>query len=79
MIRYRRRRTSQVRQYNPWDWDAEPGDLAVDSHGTLYRLEESTGWGKNKLGELTPRKIKPPKLGMKARIIKGEVYWVDPT
>jgi len=76
-IRYRRRRTTRVLTYNPWNFDAEVGDLMVDSvDGALYRLEESSGWGKRTSGDLTPRRIKPLSTDMVAKIIDGEIWWI---
>jgi len=75
-IRYKRRRSARVYHWNPWNPDIEIGDLLVDHRGKLYRAEASTGWGKRKAGDLTPREIKPPDDTMKAIIVGDEVFWV---
>lgn len=75
VMRYRRRRSANVLLYNPWNFKAEPGDLMVTNGGTLFRLEESSGWGKRMSGVLYPRQIKPPQKGMVAVIKDDEVYW----
>jgi hypothetical protein len=63
--------------FNPWNDAIEPGDLLVNSiTGKLFRATESTGRDKRDSGELTPREIKPPHDGLKAKIYLGEVYWV---
>lgn len=72
--RYRRKRSSKVLNFDSWNFDAEPGDLMVDYRGKLFRLEQSSGWGKRNAGELTPREIKPPK-GCIAVILDNEIYW----
>jgi len=77
VLRYRRRRSSTVWHFNARAWDAEPGDLMVTHDGTLYRLEESSGWGKREAGELTPRTIKPPRPELYAVIHEGEVWWAQ--
>ena len=78
-IRFRKRKATRVRRYNPRDWDAEPGDLMVESFGSgkLYRLEDRRIGPMAAAGELYPREIAPPKSGLKAVIEDGEVYWVD--
>ena len=77
VLRYRRRRSSTVWHYNARAWDAEPGDLMVTHDGILYRLTESSGWGKREAGELTPRTIKPPHPGLFAVIHEDEVWWAQ--
>ncbi len=74
--RYRKRKTAKVWPYNPRNFQIDPGDLMVDWNGSLYRAEESSGSGKRRLGELTPRYIKPPDNKARAVIEDGEVYWV---
>lgn len=76
-IRYRRRRAVAVLRFNPWNCDAEPGDLMVGSEGSLVRLE-SARTSAAAAGELYPRLIHPPKRGMLAAIIDGEVWWLWP-
>ena len=77
MIRYRRRRSTKVLNYDAWNFEIEIGDLLVNPGGILFRAEESSGWGKACAGELYTREIKPPEVGMKAVIIKDEIYWVE--
>jgi len=77
VLRYRRRRSSTVWHFNARAWDAEPGDLMVTRDGILYRLTESSGWGKREAGELTPRTIHPPRAGLCAVIHEGEVWWAQ--
>ena len=55
----------------------EPGDIIVDIDGRMFRCEKSSSWCKRNTGELYPRRIKPPKPGMKATIIDGEAYWIE--
>ena len=74
--RYRKRGTATVWHYSPWCQEAEPGDLMVTDSGQLYRLQESSGWGKRKAGELTLRLILPPMHGLIAKIVGEEVWWV---
>ena len=77
--RYRRRRSAKVLHFNQWNQEAEQGDLMVDStNGKLYRLEQSSGWGKRMSGELTPREIPPPYDGLIACIKDDEVWWIKP-
>jgi len=84
--RYRRCRTARVWGYNPWAWNAEPGDLMVCGlTGRLYRLEEPSSWPKAAAGELYPRHVKPPEAGLRAEIVnvdapqdQWEVWWVRP-
>jgi hypothetical protein len=76
MIKYRRKRSSKVLAYNPWNFNAEPGDLMVDHSGNLFRLEENPSPIIRAGGELRPRRIKPKKTNMKAKIINKEIYWV---
>ena len=55
----------------------EAGWLLVDACGFLYRAEESSGRNKAASGELTPRRIKPPKQYPEARAVlkDGKVLW----
>lgn len=77
-IKYRRRESTRVSYYNPWDMSAEVGDLMVCAQtGKLYRLQESSGINQARSGELYPRTIKPPQSGMKAILEDGEIYWTD--
>ena len=71
-----RRYKTKKKVWEGTDWYCEPGDLMIQfCH--LYRLRESNGWGKRSLGELTPIEIKPPKDGLEAQMIDGEVWWVE--
>lgn len=76
-IRYRRRRSAKVLVYNPWNFDAEVGDLMVSDNGLLYRMEKSSSWWVNAAGELYARLVHPPRKDMKAVIDHGEIYWVN--
>lgn len=51
--------------------------FSSESPACVVRLEESSGWGKARWGELYPRDVRPPKVGLKAIIEDGEVYWTD--
>lgn len=73
--RYRRRRSARVSGWNPWNPDAEVGDLVVTHTGILCRLEESSSWGARTAGVLYPRKVWPPQPGALAEIRGDEVYW----
>ena len=53
------RTKARILKYNPWNQDAEPGDIMI-GEGKLFRLEESHGWGRRTAGELYCREIKPP-------------------
>ena len=74
-IRYRKRKKTRVLQWNPKNWDAEPGDLMVQmGYGRLYRLEAATNPGAA-TGELYPREIK--RAGYRIEWHEdGELYWV---
>ena len=63
-----------VLKYNPWNENAEPGDIMVSHTGRAWRLYQSSGWGKRNLGELSMREIKKP--GKYATIEKGKLVWV---
>ena len=76
MIKYRKHKKTKIIT-NCRDWSAEVGDLFLDSNGTLSRLQESTGINKSRLGELTPRKINPPKENMIAVLIDGSIFWKE--
>ncbi|KKN02490.1 hypothetical protein LCGC14_1117160 [marine sediment metagenome] len=79
-IKYRKRKTTKVLRFNARNFDAEPGDLMVETYGSgkLYRLEDRRIGPMATAGELYPRLIKPPTEGLKAVIEDGEVFWVDP-
>lgn len=75
--KYRKRKTTKVKAYNPRDFTIEPGDLLIGFDGVLFRATVSRGRNKRDSGDLTPVQIKPPK-GFKRAIIKdGEIYWTD--
>lgn len=59
--------------YNPWNQEAEAGDIMVSSEGRAWRLYESNGRNKRDLGELPLREIK--KHGKIAKIIDGKIVW----
>ena len=75
IVRYRRKRSSCVGGYNPWDQAWEPGDFMVTNTGVLLRLEKPGSFGPRCVGELYPRTIKPPRSNLFAKIIKGEIWW----
>lgn len=71
---YRSKR--KVHHYNPWNEEAQPGDLVVDMKGRLFCLMESNGRNKRAAGDLTPKQIKPPLPDLCATIIDNKVWWV---
>jgi len=82
VIRYRKRKTARVFFSTSCEifgitTDIEPGDIIVDINGKMFRCEKPSSWCKRSIGELYPRRIKPPKLGMKATLIDGEAYWIQ--
>lgn len=76
--RYRHRKSTRVFPYNPWNFDAEPGDLMVDQNGKLFRLRESSGYQKRGAGELTMVEIKPPPGLIAVMWGPNEVWWAKP-
>ncbi len=64
----------QYRDNNPGG-NLEVNDWIVDREGDVYRLVESSGWGKRAAGELTPRSVKPPVEGAKAVFRDGKWWW----
>lgn len=70
------RSKGKVYGWNPWNWDAEPGDLMVNNLGQLFRIAKSRGRNKAAAGDLTPVLIKPPSPELCAAIIDGRVWWV---
>ena len=76
MEKYRKRKTARILQWNPWNWEAESGDIMISLQGKAYRLEPSSGWNKRCAGELYPRKIKCPTGFNRAIIKNGEMYWI---
>jgi hypothetical protein len=79
LIRPYKRKKGNVYGYNPRNFDAEVGDYMVTYDGQLLRLEESTGRNKSAIGELTPRRIKPPRSGWLAVIVdKTKIFWAFP-
>ena len=73
---FRMYRTKRAVYLNDWCWDAESGDLYIDTRGRLFRLQESRGRNKAAAGELTPMQIKPPEFGLYAALINGRVWWM---
>lgn len=71
-----RNRKGQCLPYSERNFEAEPGDYMVDMFGQVFRLEESSGWGKRNAGELTPRTIHPPKGYSHAILKDGKIFWV---
>lgn len=71
-------RGKQPRGYiDPWADGWEVNDRCVCwATGKLYRLLESSGWGKAMRGELTPREIKPPQDGLIMKKINNKWCWV---
>jgi hypothetical protein len=69
------KRTGVVTGWNPWNFNAEPGDIMVKPDGTAYQLEVSRGRNKAAAGELTPRELKKP--GYRATIQDGKLVWVQ--
>lgn len=66
-----------VLRYNPWNFDAEPGDIMVSHDGRAWRLYESNGRQKAAAGELSMRELK--RKGMKATIENNKLAWVIST
>ena len=62
-----------VLRYNPWNFDAEPGDIMVKQDGTAYRLYERKDSNISASGELFMRQLK--REGHKATIQKDELVW----
>ena len=74
-----RNRKGRVLPFNPWNYDIEEGDILVRNiDGAAFRAEESSGRNKRDMGELTPRRLKPPHPGMTAIIEDGKMYWITP-
>ena len=79
-IKYRKRKSTRAfifPLFTHFTDDYESGDLLIDDKGGLFRLKESTGWGKRMAGELTPCEIKPPQHGMRAILENDNIYWTD--
>jgi len=76
--KFRMRPGKMALGWNPWNGDIEDGDYCVDAKGALWRCDPSRGRNKRDAGELTPVRIKPPKPGLVARIIKSEIWWCLP-
>lgn len=76
MIRYRKNKKTKIIT-NCRNDSAEPGDLFLEFGGSLFRIYESNGWHKKMLGELSMRKIHPPKNGMIAVLVHGDIYWLN--
>ena len=64
--------------WQPRNFDIEEGDRMVRD-GEVFLVTASTGQNKRDAGELTPRKIKPPKsIPAYAKAVlypNGEIYW----
>lgn len=75
-IKHRKRKDTKILGWNPWNFDAEPGDLMV-GHGKLYRLEDRKRGNMAAAGELYPRLIKPPVEGLFAILDGEDVFWID--
>lgn len=77
-IKYRKRRSTRVWGFSPWNFDIEPGDLLVDGDGKLYRATQSRGKNMRDAGELTAVEIPPPGSGFIARMSpdRQDVFWV---
>jgi len=63
-----------VISYNPWNFDAEPGDIMVKRDGRAYRLYERKDSNVSASGELFMRQLK--REGCKATIKDGELVWL---
>ena len=61
-----------VLNYNPWNFDAEPGDIMV-SQGRAWRLYVRRGGPMAAAGELCMRELK--KKGHRATIKNDELVW----
>jgi hypothetical protein len=74
-ILYRKRKKTRILQWNPRNWDAEPGDLMVRvSEGRLFRLEAAINPGAAD-GGLYPREI--TRDGCRIEwAADGNLYWV---
>ncbi len=77
MIRHRTR--NRVLPFNPWNFDAEVGDIMVNHWREAYYLRQSRGRNKADAGELTPVQIK--REGYHAVVFKEadghwSMYWV---
>ncbi len=65
----------KVLTYNPWNFDAEPGDIMVGCTGEAWRLYERRGGPRAAAGELCMRRLK--RKGMKAEIKDNKLVWVN--
>jgi hypothetical protein len=73
---FKKRNKTKILSYNPWNFDAEPGDLMISLLcGKLMRLEESRG-NAGSMGILYPRFIHPPIGYDKIICIQDKLYWV---
>lgn len=54
----RRRTRNRVLPYDPWNMNAEVGDIMVDAMGQAFYLRKSRGRDKAAAGELTPVQFK---------------------
>lgn len=61
--------------YNPWNFDAEPGDIMVsEANDIAWRLYERRGGPRAAAGELCMRELK--KKGYVPRIKNKKLVWV---
>ncbi len=66
----------KVLGYNPWNFDAQPGDIMVDrSTGKAWRLYERKGGPSAAAGELQMYPLKKP--GFRATIQNGQLVWIS--
>jgi len=63
----------KVLRYNPWNFDAEPGDIMVSHDGRAWKLYDRPGSAKSCAGELSQRELKKP--GCLADIVDGKLVW----
>jgi len=64
----------RVFRYNPWNEDADPGDVMV-GYGQAWFLYTSRGRHKSARGELSMRLLKPPSPDLVAVIHEGKLWW----
>jgi len=70
----RQLREGKILPYDPWNFNAEPGDIMVAVFsGRAWRLYEPPGQAA-KAGELSMRELKKP--GMKAILEDGKLKWI---
>jgi hypothetical protein len=70
----RTKTTGKVLPYDPYNFNAEPGDIMVDFvNGRAWRLYETPG-ARSRSGELSMRELKKP--GMIATIQENKLVWI---